>query len=516
MRTTAVGKTKVALGKIFNRFTIMTVLILLQFAYLAVAIFQLGSYAIWTTLSFSILSALVAVFIIYRNDHPAYKMGWIMLICLLPILGVTMYIFFGNKRPSRRIKKRVDPVDQAHREDLAQVYNLGEINNSRIMKTIEYISQYGPYPAWAGTKTGYYASGDEAFPDLLEDLWKAKHFIFLEYFIIGEDSRMWNEILEILREKVQEGVDVRVIYDDIGSIRSVHYGFAQRLEKEGIKAMAFNPVRPFASLVYNNRDHRKLCVIDGYIAHTGGYNLEDAYINQDLRFGHWKDAGLRLEGEAVWNFTVMFLNMWNAFRKTEADYDRFGPYVHHPEPFDSDGIVQPYSDTPLDDEELGENVYLEMISQAQEYVYIFTPYLILDSEILKAMELASKRGVDIRVVTPGVPDKRTVYRLTRSYYPPLLRAGVKVYEYSPGFIHSKCVLSDDLKGIVGTINFDYRSLFLHFECGTLLLGSSALAGLKEDCQNTFECCRQIHSGSRHGSLLGVLYDGVLRALSPLL
>ena len=269
-------------------------------------------------------------------------------------------------------------------------------------------------------------------------------------------------------------------------------------------------------MVYNNRDHRKIMIIDGYISYCGGYNLADEYINSVNRFGHWKDSGVRLEGEAVWNYTVMFLNVWNAYRKTEEDYSPFAPHVHHPEVFDSDGIVQPFSDSPLDDENVGENVYLEIITQAEEYVYIYTPYLILDSEMLAAMQLASRRGVDVRLVTPGIPDKKLIFRITRSYYHPLIKAGVKVYEYTPGFIHAKSVIADDKISVVGSINLDYRSLYLHFECGTLMIGSNAVRQLKEDCQETFSKSKLMTLEDCRTNFFGLLVDGVLRALSPLL
>ena len=478
-------------------------------------VLRLNQYSDLISLIFMALAILMSLFVIYRNDNTAYRLGWILLINLVPIFGTLMYAFFGNKRPSRRIRQKVNPVEESHREELKQIYNLGEINNSRLMHTINYVAKKGPYPAWAGTKTKYYPLGDDAFPDLLEDLRNAKHYIFMEYFIIGS-GEMWDQIYEVLKERARHGVEVRLIFDDVGSIDRLPLGFANMLEVSGIKTCVFNPLRPIFSLVYNNRDHRKITVIDGYIGHSGGYNIADEYINKVNRFGHWKDSGIRLEGDAVWNYTVMFLNMWNAFRPTEDSYERFRPEVHHPEGFDSDGIVQPFSDSPLDDENLAENVYAEIISQAEEYVYIFTPYLILDDEMLAAVRIAAKRGVDVRIVTPAVPDKKLVFRITRSYYMPLIEAGVKVYEYTPGFIHAKSVVSDGRIAVVGTINLDYRSLYLHFECGTLLVGSGAVRDLKEDCDKTFLISKRMTKEDCHTGFFGVLLDGVLRAMSPLL
>ena len=357
---------------------------------------------------------------------------------------------------------------------------------------------------------------DYAYPELLEDLEKAEHSIFMEYFIISEGG-MWRGIFDILKRKAAEGVDVRLIYDDFGSLPTMPKRFVKELRNAGIKVHAFNPLRPILSLVYNNRDHRKMTIIDSYICYTGGFNLADEYINVEERFGHWKDSGLRLEGDGVWNYTVMFLTMWNAFVPTEDSFDEFRPHVHHPEAFGGDGgIVQPYSDTPLDDESVGENVYLDILNQARDYVYIFTPYLVIDNEMQTALCLAAKRGVDVRLVTPGIPDKKMVFKLTRSYYRALLKAGVRIYEYTPGFIHAKSFISDDQIGVVGTINMDYRSLYLHFECATLMIGCESLQGLKKDCLDTFAQSREIKVGDMKKNFFGILFEGLLRFISPML
>lgn len=503
------------LGKVFNRFVIMVILILIQFAWVGIWIVRLSRYSTYTNIAFTAGAILMALFVIYRDDNPAYKVGWIMLICLLPILGTAMYAFFGNKRPSAGLKRRLDPVYLEHERDMRQSADLGDISSMRLAKTINYIAREGPYPAWRETGTRYFPMGDEVFPAMLEDMKKAEHFIFMEYFIIAEGS-MWDEVHEVLLKKVRQGVDVRIIYDDVGSIQVLPWNFASKLESEGIHCISFNPLRPVASLVYNNRDHRKILVVDGYIGYSGGFNIADEYVNRRVRFGRWKDNGIRLEGEAVWNLTVMFLNMWNAFRRTEDDYEAYRPHLHGGDVFESDGIVQPFSDTPLDDENLGENVYLEVIAQAEKYLYIYTPYLILDNELRTALGLAAKRGVDVRIVTPGIPDKRIVFRLTRSYYLPLIRSGVRIYEYTPGFLHSKSFIADDKIGVIGSINLDYRSLYLHFECGTFLVGCSALRELKEDCEETFTECRRIRAEDMRTNFFSLLFDGVLRVLSPLL
>ena len=312
---TALGK---AINKIFNRLTITVALILVQLGWFAVLLFKLADYASWISVLFTVLAALMALFVIWRDVNPAYKMGWILLICLMPILGAAMYAFFGNKRPAKSLKWRIDPQEALHKDDLKQEEDLGEIMNTRLLDTVNYIAQKGPYPAWTDTKSKYYAVGDEVYPDILADLKKAEHFIFMEYFIIAE-GKMWDGIFAILKEKAAAGVDVRITFDDVGSINKTPKRFISSLAQHGIKVLPFNPLTPIASLIYNNRDHRKILVIDGYIGYSGGFNIADEYINEVVRFGHWKDTGIRLEGHAVWNFTVMFLIMWNAFKKTEED-----------------------------------------------------------------------------------------------------------------------------------------------------------------------------------------------------
>lgn len=504
------------LNRIINPLTITGLLILIQMIYFGIVLLNFTAYSSWIALGFTIGAGVMALYIIWRDDNPAYKMGWLILICLLPILGATMYLFFGNKRPAKPLMRKLEPMEEKHRKDLMQAIPLDSIECERLRDTAEYISKFGPYPAWNGTKTRYYPLADYAYPELLEDLEKAEHTIFMEYFIISEGG-MWRGIFDILKRKAAEGVDVRLIYDDFGSLPTMPRRFVRELRSAGIKVHSFNPIKPIFSLVYNNRDHRKMTIIDSYICYTGGFNLADEYINEKDRFGHWKDSGLRLEGEAVWNYTVMFLTMWNAFVPTEQGFGAYRPHVHHPESFaDGDGIVQPYSDSPLDDENVGENVYLEILSQAKDYVYIFTPYLVIDSEMQTALCMAAKRGVDVRIVTPGIPDKKMVFRLTRSYYRPLLKAGVRIFEYTPGFIHAKSFMSDDQVGVVGTINMDYRSLYLHFECATLMIGCEALKALKKDCLETFDHSKEILSEDIRHNFFGILLDGLLRAMSPML
>lgn len=500
---------------IFNRFTITALFILLQLFYLCTMIFELVNYADWVGFIFKGVTVISAIYIVWRDYNPAYKIGWIILIAVFPILGGALYIMFGNKRPGKGIKKKIDPIENSHRFYLRQKDDIEKIcKDVRRAATIDYISKEGIYPAWSETSSKYFELGEKFFNSMIDDMKKAQHFIFLEYFIIKK-GRLWNEIYEILKSKAKEGVEIRIIYDDIGSINHLPMNFVKKLKKDGIEVVVFNPMKPFLSLVYNNRDHRKICIIDGYIGYNGGANIGDEYVNLTSKLGHWKDSGIRLEGNAVWNLTVMFLNMWNSFRKTEDNYEPYGVHVHHKEPFQSDGVVQPFSDTPLDEENLSENVYLEILNSAKNYVYIYTPYLIIDNEMETALKLAAKRGVDVRIVTPGIPDKKVVSFLSRSYYGNLIHAGVKIYEYAPGFIHAKSFVSDDKVAVVGTINIDYRSLYLHFECGTFLAESSTIKDIREDYEKTFKISREITESVLEGKWFDTAIAAILRVFSPI-
>lgn len=354
------------------------------------------------------------------------------------------------------------------------------------------------------------------FPAMLDAIREAKHYIFLEYFIISE-GYMFETMVDLLAEKVKEGVEVRLIYDDVGCVNTLPHRYYKKLQAKGIKCAAFNPFRPVISVIMNNRDHRKILVVDGKVGFTGGINLADEYINRIERFGYWKDTGIRLEGDGVWSLTQMFLSMWNTIIQSKEDYSQYLPSVYQDKPFIQDGFVQPYGDSPLDHENVGENVYLNIVSRAKDYVYIFTPYLIVDHEMLVALCNAAKSGVDVRIVTPEIPDKKMVYLLTQSYYEPLIRAGVKIYQYTPGFIHAKSFVCDDEIATVGTINLDFRSLYLHFECGVWMYQSKAVMQVKEDCLETFACSEEITlEFCRNRPLPIRMIQSVLRLFAPLM
>lgn len=500
----------------FGRMPITMLIIFIEMVWMAVMFIWLRDYNGWINMTLTVLSLCVICYLILKDEHPSYKLTWIIVISFLPLMGAMMYLMFGNKRPSRRMRRRLERVDALHRELMQrQTPGLLEECDARMVGTSAYLTRQGPFPAYGNTDVEYFEVGEQMFARLLPDLETAQSYIFMEYFIVSEGS-IWEEVFEILQRKAAAGVDVRLIYDDMGSVSTLPRGMKNKMRHAGIKVMGFNTFWPLVSLVMNHRDHRKITVIDGRVAYTGGINIADEYANRYERYGHWKDTGLRMEGAAVDSFTVMFLNMWNAFRKSETDYTPFLPRREQDAIKYGMGVIQPYCDSPLDEEHLAENVYLDILAQAKRYVYIFTPYLVIDSDLMSALTLAAKRGVDVRIVTPGVPDKKTVYRLTRSHYRPLLTAGVRIYEYSPGFLHAKSFVCDDRVSVVGTINMDYRSLFLHFECGALLLDVPVIADIKQDAISTMAESREITLKDCRKYSFPSLIDLILRVFSPML
>ena len=503
---------------LFSRMVAVGLMIIVQIVVFSVLLVRLSRYSLGISIACTILSVLVVLWIINKNDNPAYKLAWIIPILTFNIAGGLLYLLLGNKKPSRQMREELEKIHEETSKYLKQNTEIVE-EISRENKTVHghlnYINNAAGFPIYKNTEVKYYSIGEDNYKDLIKELKKAKKYIFMEYFII-EEGKMWNSILEILEQKVKEGVDVRLIYDDMGCISNLHYGYDKYLERKGIKCIAFNPFKPLLSLVMNNRDHRKITVIDGHTGFTGGINLADEYINEKVRFGHWKDTGVMLKGQAVWNLTMMFLEMWNSTRKTDEDFSIYKPEVHQMETTISDGYVQPYGDSPLDEEIVGENVYMNIINSAKNYVYIFTPYLIIDNEMMTSLCLAAKKGVDVRIVTPGIPDKKIVFRLTRSYYAQLLEAGVRIYEYTPGFIHAKVFICDDEIATVGTINMDYRSLYLHFECGVYLYKCKCLDEIKLDAINTMAKSKEYTKDDIKEGKTRDLWQAILRVFAPLM
>ncbi len=497
--------------KIFlNRIFIFSFLICFQIILLVSLGRELLSLSAWIHPLMRIISFIVVLWLVNKNENPSYKISWIIVVLLFPLFGGMLYLLFGNKKPSRKIRRILQPV-----LDEMSPYNLLESDASSTIPDarkdgITYLSELG-YGTYLRTQCRYYSLGDYCYRDLLKDIRNAKKYIFMEYFIVSE-GLMFESILKILAQKVQEGVEVRFIYDDVGSITSLPYRFEKKLEKLGIQCVVFNPFIPLVSVAMNHRDHRKICIIDGYIGYSGGFNLADEYINAKVRFGHWKDTGIRLEGEGVWNLTTMFLSTWNAYKHQDHDYWAYRPQILPP--IQDDGYVVAYGDSPVDHEETGENMYLNMIHQAQEEILIMTPYFIIDETMMKAFLLARRKGVRIQILTPGIPDKQNVYHVTRSYYYSLIKEGVEFYEYQPGFLHAKMVLCDRRIATVGTINFDYRSLYLHFECNVLMTQKSVIEDIYKDFQQTLVLCRKVTQGQSR-RFRGI-YEAILRLFAPLL
>lgn len=509
------------LSKLFSSriFTVMLA-ILLQVVWFTMMLWGLSSYSRYIEIFIVIITIVVLLYIINRPMNPAYKLAWAVLILGFPIFGISVYFLLGRSNIAQNMEKEFKEIRVNYSEYLhenTRVREMLEEESVEYSNQSKYIRDAAGYPLYGNVETKYYGCGEDMFPDLLNELRKAEKYIFLEYFIIA-DGYMWQSIKEILIEKAQKGVDVRLIYDDFGCASRLPHHFYKWLQTKGIKCAAFNPMRPIVNIILNNRDHRKILVVDGKVAFTGGINLADEYINQLERFGHWKDSAIMLKGPAVWSFTAMFLQMWAVVTQMEPEFEHFVPPAYYtPIPSKYSGYIQPYTDNPLDSETVGENVYLNIISHAKKYVYIFTPYLIIDNEMMTSLCLAAKSGVDVRIVTPEIPDKKYVYLLTQSYYEQLLEAGVRIYQYMPGFIHAKNFVCDDVVATVGTVNMDFRSLYLHFECGAWLYGCDAIEDIKNDVLETLDVCREIRLDTvkkRHWIIK--LLQSVLRLFAPML
>ena len=503
---------------LFGRMFLVGLALILQFGWILLTVMTLDNKYPIVSILIQLASVLAVLWIVSKNINPAYKLAWTILILAMPVAGTVIYFLFGKSRLARslngRFMEEYANTEQLLTEEPQTREQLEAVSADAAIQS-RYIRDLAGFPVYRKTRTHYFHVGQELYKEMIAQLQKAEHFIFMEYFIIN-DGEMWQGILDILEEKARMGLDVRLIYDDVGCVNTLPADFRVRLERCGIRCQVFNPFVPVLSVVLNNRDHRKITVIDGHTAFTGGINLADEYINRRERFGYWKDTGVILQGDAAWSFTVMFLRMWSVLSGKKPEYEKYRPNVWRQEAFEDDGFVQPYCDTPLDNETVGENVYLNIINRAKKYVYIFTPYLISDNEVITALCLAAKSGIDVRIVTPGIPDKKMVFLLTQSYYGTLLQAGVRIFEYKPGFLHAKSFVCDDEIATVGTINLDYRSLYLHFECGVWLYRSEAVLQIKEDALSIFGQCREIRwEDWENRSLRTRFFQSVLRLFAPL-
>lgn len=504
------------LNLVFSRLVVTAVLLVLQMVWLFALFYRLADYARWFNAAGLTLSIIMCLALIRQDSTvPEFKISWMILFAVMPVQGGLLYLLWGNKRPMLGLRRRQERAEQAmadtRREDPAAAAQL-RAADPRAALTARYLQDYAPAPLYGGTAVRYYPDGQTMLADMLPALQSAERSIFVESFIIGM-GEMWGQIHEILRRKAAAGLDVRVIYDDAGCLSLLPHNYAELLRAEGIRAFSFNRCVPVLNLVMNNRDHRKIMVIDGKIGFTGGVNLADEYINRLVRFGYWKDSGVRLEGPGAGALANIFLTFWKAqYPDEDIDIDRDLPAAA---PVPTDCLVQPFADSPVGREAVAKNVYLELINQAQRRLQICTPYLILDNDLLACLRLAAKRGVDVRIYTPGVPDKPTIYQLTRSYFPHLLRAGVRIFSYTPGFLHAKTWLVDDRIAAVGTVNLDYRSLYLHFENSVLIYGGAVLDDVRRDLAEIERESAEVKLADCRTGFFGTMYSAVLRLVAPL-
>lgn len=503
---------------LFRRRIMIALLLLLQLMFLIYILNSSSRASEIINLILTAASFCVVLSIISKKDKGAFKLTWVFQILLFPVFGGLFYLLVNYQSSTRMFSKRVALTENKAKEFLTLPGTGYEAAAQAIpdhMPQIQYLQDFAGFPVYTGSSTKFLSPGEEKFEQLLKELEKAEKYIFLEYFIVCEGI-MWNSILEVLERKAAQGVTVRLMYDDMGCFFLLPKDYPAQLKAMGIDCVVFNRFKPLLTTIQNNRDHRKIAVIDGKTAFTGGINLADEYINRYEKHGHWKDASIMIKGKAAWSFALMFLQMWELCTGINEDYASYYPWKEKPCPSQSDGFVQPYADSPMDKENVGEHVYLQIINNAKKYVYINTPYLIIDDSMVSALSLAAKSGVDIRIVTPHHWDKRLVHMTTRSYYPELLNAGIRIYEYTPGFIHSKTFVSDDQTATVGTTNMDFRSLYLHFECGVRMHGSKAVMEVRDDFMKTLELCQEITEADCRCGLLRRLGQNVLRIFAPLM
>ena len=506
------------LRTLFRRRVLTILLLLMQVWFLINLVISGSQLSQSLSRLLTIVSIIAVLYIVSKRDKGAYKTAWAILILAFPLFGGLMYLLFTFQSSKWRFTKAVLHTQNKVKSFYALSGNCYEAAVQQLPEhrsQICYLREFAGFPIYANTKAYYLTPGERMLETLLQELEKAEKYIFLEYFIVQEGV-MWDSILKVLKRKAEQGVTVRLIYDDMGCFFTLPNDYSNQLKKYGIQCAVFNPFHPVLTVKQNNRDHRKIAVIDGKVAFTGGINLSDEYINAIEKYGHWKDAAIMLEGEAAWSLTLIFLQMWELCNHTDEDYSLFYPWQEQVCPVAANGFVQPYADSPTDSENVGEHVYLQIINNAKDYVYINTPYLIIDDSVLSALCLAAKSGVDVRIVTPHRWDKWLVHMTTRSYYRELIKAGVKIYEYTNGFIHSKIFVSDDHTATVGTTNLDFRSLYLHFECGVLIFNSPAVMEIKEDFLQTLAVCQRITEEACKENVLLRLLQDILRLFAPLM
>ena len=512
---------KKLLNAVFSQKFIVVSLLLLQIAFLIFALISLAGQFVFIYYIFLFVEVVVVMYVINSDENPAYKLAWIMPILIFPVFGAIAFLYLKFQSSYRYEKnlsiKKIENTKPYLKQKAAVIQALEE-KSSSVSNLAHYMRVYGGYPIYQNTEVTYFKLGEEKFAAMVEELEKAQHFIFMEYFIIDK-GYMWDTIHEILVKKARAGVEVRLMYDGMGTQSELPYRYDKKLREEGIDCKVFNPFVPLVTTIQNNRDHRKILVIDGHTGFTGGVNIADEYINKKERFGHWKDTAIMLKGEGVWNLTMMFFQLWEITgEQSVAQYDMYRPNAFERLDTRDDSFVLPFSDSPLDDENVGELVYMNIINSARDYVYITTPYLIPDNEMMTALCYAAKSGVDVRIIVPGIPDKWYIRLIGQSFYKNLIAKGVKIYEYKEGFIHAKNFLSDDNRAVVGTINLDYRSLYLHFECAAFMYGSECIADIKADFEDMFEnhCHRVTYEECASRPIAQRMLSAILGLFAPLL
>lgn len=470
--------------KIAGRVVAVIVPVAMQFLWYLLILKWLSKAAGLLSIVLTVLSFLFVLYINTKREESSYKTLWLIVILTFPVLGAVMYIIFGNNNTAKKLAQSVKRISDAT-----------------------------GFPMVKLDSAEYFSVGEEMFADMCKELEKAEKYIFAEYFIL-QNGKFLNTVVDIMAKKAAQGVDVRIMYDDLGSIATYSLADALKLGEKGIKCVPFNPFL-FIKSQLNNRDHRKIMVVDGRVAYSGGINLSDEYINIGSKYGHWKDIGFKITGEGVKSYTYMFMEFWNAFSNDMIPHELVGESFEK-EGKGGDGYVLPYYDSPMVDENVSNTFFSEMLYAASDYVWFYTPYLMLGDSLFDAFIRAAKRGVDVRIIMPGIADKKVVFRLSRSYYRQLIEAGVKIYEYTPGFVHAKGCICDDKLAVLGSVNLDYRSLFLHFECSSIFYDSSIIKTFKADILETQSKCRQRTLEDTKRGFFGRLIDGVLRIFAPLL
>lgn len=502
-----------------KRLVFVVLSLVLEFLLILSVFLWLNEYAEWIAIFTRVLAAILVLLIYNQNKTSAMKMPWIILIMTLPIFGIALYLLIGLSISTKKMREQYREVDRIIfplLPDNQEVADRLKAEDKRIYNIARYIHDHSHYPIYDNTDIVYYDDAADGLEAQKEELAKAEKFIFMEYHAI-ENAESWHGIQEILEDRVRAGVEVRVFYDDMGSIGFINTDFVKLMESKGIRCRVFNPFSPGMNIFLNNRDHRKVTVIDGRVGFTGGYNLANEYFHLTEPFGYWKDTGIKITGDAVKSLTATFLEMWNAIRgddENDTDYAQYFPDYDYQAR--ENGFVIPYADLPLDEEQVGEDVYISLAEYAADYAWYITPYLILTDEMIHALGLAAKRGVDVRVITPGIPDKKIVYSITRSYYNSLVRNGVRIFEYTPGFCHAKMSIADDRIATCGTINLDYRSLYHHFENACLYADCNAVMKTREDFENMFAQCREVTEDYKNPRAGRRFIQLVIRLFAPLL